>query len=220
MKLIVESIENFHHIVEAVDTGEKHHYITGIFMQADLKNRNGRIYPIDVMEQAVNRYVTEKVNTRRAYGELNHPPGPTINLDRASHLITELKRDGNNFIGKARLMDTPTGNIAKGILSSGGSLGVSSRGLGSLRESNGSMVVQNDFFIATAADIVSDPSAPRAFVNGIMENADWVYDAASDSWYQEGLNEARREIQKMSLQEIENKRLDIFESFIESLKNS
>ena len=193
MKLIVEQIEELEFITEARETGEKDHYIHGVFLQANKRNKNGRIYPMNIMEQEVNRYMNETVKNNRAYGELGHPAGPQINLDRVSHMITELKRDGDNFIGKAKLTDTPMGNIAKGLLKSGANLGVSSRGMGSLKPNKqGIMEVQDDFRLATAADIVADPSAPDAFVKGIMENVDWIYDPVKDTWMEQKLHETRK----------------------------
>jgi hypothetical protein len=219
MKLITELTEEIEYITEAKEDGSKDHYIHGIFMQADTPNRNGRIYPLGVMENAVNKYINSHIKEKRGYGELGHPAGPQINLDRVSHMITELKRDGSNFIGKARLTDTPMGNIAKGLLKSGANLGVSSRGLGSLKERNGIMEVQDDFHLATAADIVADPSAPNAFVKGIMEGAEWVYDASTESWYQEKLHESRKRMNKMRMDEIEENKFGIYESFIKSLSS-
>ena len=220
MKLFTELTEDIEYISEAKEDGSKDHYIHGIFMQAETPNRNGRIYPLSVMENAVQKYIENNINQSRAYGELGHPAGPQINLDRVSHMIVELRRDGSNFIGKARLVDTPMGNIAKGLLKSGANLGVSSRGLGSLKANKqGIMEVQDDFHIATAADIVADPSAPNAFVKGVMENAEWVYDASTDSWYQEKLHEARKFLKKMHMDEIEKNKIGIFESFVKSLSS-
>lgn len=221
MKLISELlVEQVEYISEAKEDGSKDHYIHGIFLQAETPNRNGRIYPIGIMENAVNKYIESNIKQKRAYGELGHPAGPQINLDRVSHMITELKRDGSNFIGKARLTDTPMGNIAKGLLKSGANLGVSSRGLGSLKANKqGIMEVQDDFHLATAADIVADPSAPNAFVKGVMEGAEWVYDAATDNWYQEKLHETKKEIRRMSMDEIETNKFGIYESFIKSLSS-
>jgi len=222
MKLITE-------LTEAVDfetqldeaTGKKQHHIHGRFLVADEQNKNGRVYPMSVLENAVNKYHESHIKTNRGYGELGHPTGPQINLDRVSHLIVDLKRDGNSnyFIGKAKLTDTPMGNIAKGLLDSGANLGVSSRGMGSLESKNGVMVVQPDFHLATAADIVADPSAPNAFVKGIMENVDWVYDATTDSWYQEKLHETRKKLRTMRMDEIELNKLAIFEDFVKSLSS-
>jgi hypothetical protein len=221
MKLITELNESVSYLTEASESGKKQHFIEGIFLQADIKNRNGRVYPINVMETEVARYVREVVNANRAYGELGHPAGPQINLDRVSHMITELRRDGKNFIGKAKITETPMGNIARGLLESGATLGVSSRGMGSLKESNGVMVVQSDYHIATAADIVADPSAPNAFVQGIMENVEWIYDPVKDTWLEEKLDNVKKTVHKMSKRQLEEKKLAIFEDYIAalSLKN-
>ena len=217
MKLITELNESVQYISESTESGKKHHFIEGIFLQADLKNRNGRVYPLNVMVIEVERYVREVVNVNRAYGELGHPAGPSINLDRVSHMIVELNRDGKNFIGKAKITETPMGDIARGLLESGANLGVSSRGMGSLKESNGVMVVQSDYHIATAADIVADPSAPNAFVKGIMENVDWVYDPVKDTWLEEKLHNTKKRIHKMSSSKIDEQKFAIFENFIASL---
>lgn len=175
MKLISEFTETgLECIVEAKDNGEKSYVIEGVFAQADQKNRNGRVYPKAIMEKAVAKYVQEQVSKKRSVGELNHPEGPTVNLDKVSHLITELKLVGNDVIGKAQILDTPMGKIVKGLLEGGVQLGVSTRGMGSLEQKNGIMYVKNDFILSTV-DIVQDPSAPDAFVNGIMEGVDWVW---------------------------------------------
>ena len=175
MKLISEYVENdVQCIVEAKDNGEKSYVIEGVFAQADQKNRNGRIYPRPIMENAVNKYVTEQVSKKRAVGELNHPEGPTVNLDKVSHLITDLRLEGNDVVGKAQILDTPMGKIVKGLLEGGVQLGVSTRGMGSIENRNGVAYVKDDFILATV-DIVQDPSAPDAFVNGIMEGVDWVW---------------------------------------------
>ena len=175
MKLIAEYNEqNIECIVEAKEDGTKNHFIEGVFMQSEAKNRNGRIYPKPIMEKAVDTYVTEQVSKNRAVGELNHPEGPTVNLDKVSHKITELSWKGNDVVGKAQILDTPMGNIVKGLLEGGVQLGVSTRGMGSLEEKNGTMYVKDDFVLNTV-DIVQDPSAPTAFVNGIMEGVEWVW---------------------------------------------
>ena len=174
MKLIAEEINDIEYIVEEKD-GEKEMKIRGIFMQADIKNRNGRVYPMNVLKKEVDRYNKEFVAEGRAFGELGHPDGPTVNLDRVSHMVTKLEPDGKNFIGEAKLLSTPMGNIAKALIKDGGKLGVSSRGMGSLESKNGANYVKNDFYLATAADIVADPSAPKAFVEGIMEGKEWVW---------------------------------------------
>ena len=177
MKLITEEIESAKILIEEKD-GKKSMFIEGIFLQGNLKNRNNRMYPVDILEKEVNRYTESFVSKGRALGELGHPDGPTVNLDRVSHKIVDLHKEGTNFVGKAKLLDTPMGIIAKSLLDEGVTLGVSSRGMGSLREtSEGYKVVGEDFMLATAADIVADPSAPDAFVNGIMEGVEWVWDA-------------------------------------------
>jgi hypothetical protein len=182
MKLIKEINESVDFIVEGVGK-EKQHYIQGIFLQSAIKNRNGRMYPESVMDKEVNRYITEKVNKNSAYGEMTHPESPTVDLKNVSHLITSLTKEGTNWIGKARILDTPMGNVAKGILNGGGRLGVSSRAMGSLKmNTEGVNIVQNDFMLSTAADIVHEPSGIDCWVNGIMENAEWIYEATSDSW--------------------------------------
>ena len=176
MKLIAEQIQDVEYITEEKDGGGKEMKIRGIFMQADQKNRNGRVYPMGVLQKEVNRYNKEFVAEGRAFGELGHPEGPTVNLDRVSHMITKLEADGKNFIGEAKLLSTPMGEIAKALIKDGGKLGVSSRGMGSLESKGGANYVKDDFYLATAADIVADPSAPQAFVEGIMEGKEWVWD--------------------------------------------
>ena len=175
MKLIKELTEEVEYITED-NEGKKNHYIQGVFLQSEITNRNGRMYPKSVLDREVKNYNEKYIRTNRALGELGHPEGPTVNLDRVSHKITELKEDGNNFVGKAKLLDTPMGNIAKNLLGEGVKLGVSSRGMGTLKRENGASVVGEDFMLATAADIVSDPSAPDAFVEGIMEGKEWVWE--------------------------------------------
>ena len=175
MKLITENIEDIQILTEEKD-GKQHLYIEGVFLQSEIKNRNGRIYPFSVLEKEVGRYNEEYVSKGRALGELGHPDGPTVNLDRVSHRITSLKAEGTNFMGKARILDTPMGNIAKSLLGEGVKLGVSSRGMGSIDRQESASYVMDDFMLATAADIVADPSAPDAFVNGIMEGKEWVWD--------------------------------------------
>jgi hypothetical protein len=214
MKLIAEQIVDVEYISEAKESGEKEHFIKGIFLQSEQVNRNGRVYRKPVLEKEVNRYIKENVTSNRAYGELGHPQGPTINLDRVSHMITELKWSGNDVIGKAKITETPMGNIVKGLLKSGANLGVSSRGMGSLVEKNGIMEVQHDFHLATAADIVADPSAPNAFVEGIMENVDWVYDEKNGIWMQETAEKMKQRIRKMTMDDIELNKFSMFEEFI------
>ena len=175
VKLISEEIQDVEYITEQKENGKKNYKIKGIFMQADIKNRNGRIYPEEVLAKEVKRYNKDQINQNRAYGELGHPEGPTINLERASHMITKLYPDGKNFIGEAKILSTPMGKIVENLLSDGAKLGVSSRGMGSLAQKNGANYVNGDFYLATAADIVADPSAPNAFVHGIMEGKEWVW---------------------------------------------
>lgn len=218
MKLIKELFEDVEYLSEAKENGDKEHYIHGVFLQGNIKNRNGRIYPIGILDKEVNRYMKEVVEAKRAYGELGHPSGPQINLDRVSHIITELKKDGDNYIGKAKLTETPMGNIAKGLLKSGAKLGVSSRGMGSLKPmKEGIMEVQPDYKIATAADIVADPSAPGAFVEGIMENVEWIYDPIRGTWMEEVASNTVKHIKKLSRFELEEQKLAIFEDYLTSL---
>ena len=175
MKLISEQIQDVQYLSEEDEKGKKNYKIKGIFLQGDIKNRNGRIYPVEVLEKEVNRYSQEFINENRAYGELGHPEGPTVNLERVSHMVTSMKRDGKNFVGEAKIMSTPIGNILSNIMDDGGKLAVSSRGMGSLQQKNGANYVNKDFYLATAADIVADPSAPQAFVQGIMEGKEWIW---------------------------------------------
>ena len=175
VKLFSEAVDEVEYITEAKEGGGKNYKIKGIFLQADIKNRNGRVYPMEVLEKEVGRYNKKFINEKRAYGELGHPDGPTVNLERVSHMVTELYPDGKNFIGEAKIMETPMGKIVKNIMDEGGKLGVSSRGMGSLDQKNGANYVRDDFYLATAADIVADPSAPNAFVEGIMEGKEWVW---------------------------------------------
>ena len=175
VKLISEAVEEVEYITEEKENGGKNYKIRGIFMQADIKNRNGRIYPMEVLDEEVRKYNKNFIEQKRAFGELGHPDGPTVNLERVSHMITSLKPDGKNFIGEAKIMDTPMGKIVKNLMDEGAKLGVSSRGMGSLKQKGGANVVSDDFYLATAADIVADPSAPNAFVEGIMEGKEWVW---------------------------------------------
>ena len=176
MKLISEQIQDIEYICEEKEDGGKNYKIKGIFMQADIKNRNGRVYPQGILQKEVERYNQKYINEKRAFGELGHPEGPTVNLERASHMITSLTPDGKNFIGEAKILETPMGKIVKSLMDEGAKLGVSSRGMGSLEQKNGANYVRDDFYLATAADIVADPSAPNAFVQGIMEGKEWVWD--------------------------------------------
>jgi hypothetical protein len=179
VKLFSEAVEEVEYICEQKENGDKNYKIKGIFMQADVKNRNGRVYPMEVLEREVAKYNKKFVNEKRAFGELGHPEGPTVNLERVSHMITSLKPDGKNFIGEAKIMSTPMGEIVKNLMDEGAKLGVSSRGMGSLVQKNGANYVRDDFYLATAADIVADPSAPNAFVEGIMEGKEWVWNHGS-----------------------------------------
>ena len=179
VKLFSEAVENVEFITEAKENGGKNYKIRGIFMQADVKNRNGRVYPMDILEKEVTKYNKNFIKENRAFGELGHPEGPTVNLERVSHMITELHPDGKNFIGEAKIMDTPMGKIVKNLMDEGAKLGVSSRGMGSLDSKNGANYVRDDFYLATAADIVADPSAPNAFVEGIMEGKEWIWNNGS-----------------------------------------
>ena len=175
VKLFLEAVEDVEYITEVKKDGDKSYKIKGIFLQADIKNRNGRIYPMEILAKEVNKYNRNFIRENRAYGELGHPDGPTVNLERVSHITTSLTPDGKNFIGEAKIMDTPMGKIVKNLMDEGCKLGVSSRGMGSLQQRNGANYVKDDFYLATAADIVADPSAPNAFVEGVMEGKEWVW---------------------------------------------
>jgi hypothetical protein len=214
MKLITESIEDIQILTEEKD-GKKTLYIEGVFLQGEIKNRNGRIYPFGVLQKEVERYSEEYVRAGRALGELGHPDGPTVNLDRVSHKITSLKAEGTNFIGKARILDTPMGSIAKNLLGEGVKLGVSSRGMGTLKEENGVKYVSDDFMLATAADIVADPSAPDAFVNGIMEGKEWVWEGGLLRERQ--IQEMKKEIDNASKANLEERMLSAFDQFLSNL---
>ena len=214
MKLISEEINNAEYLIEETN-GKKDYKIKGIFLQSELKNRNGRVYPKDVLENEVKRYNQEFVNKKRAFGELGHPDGPTINLERVSHMITKLYPDGNNFIGEAKIMNTPYGKIVKGLIDEGAQLGVSSRGMGSLVQRGGVNVVKDDFYIATAADIVADPSAPDAFVEGIMEGKEWVWD--NGVLTEKDVSAWKMEIYKTRKRELEEKKVNIFKNFLQKL---
>ena len=215
MKLITEEIQDIQYLVESDGKGGKNHFITGIFMQAEKQNRNGRVYPMHVLSKEAERYNRDYVSKGRAFGELGHPENPQINLDRVSHMITSLKPDGTNFIGKAKILDTPNGKIVKSLLDGGASLGVSTRGVGSLKPHNGYQLVQDDYKLATAADVVADPSAPDAFVQGIMENAEWIWN--NGSWKQVELENAKKLMKEASRYEIENTALIIFENLMKKL---
>ena len=215
MKLITEMTEDIQVLIEEdKSTGTKNHYIQGVFMQAEQKNRNGRIYPLGIMTNEVTRYNKDLVSRHRAMGELNHPQGPTVNLDRVSHMIKDLKCEGNDVVGKAKLLDTPMGNIAKNLVNEGAQLGVSSRGMGSLEEKNGVNYVKPDFMLS-AVDIVADPSAPGAFVNGIMEGKEWIWN--NGVLQEKEIHEYHQMIQKASRRELEEKAMLAFQSFLSKL---
>ena len=217
MKLISEFTETgLECIVEAKENGEKNYVIEGVFAQADQKNRNGRVYPKAIMENAVNKYVQDQVSKKRAVGELNHPEGPTVNLDKVSHLITDLKFEGNNVIGKAQILDTPMGKIVKGLLEGGVQLGVSTRGMGSLEQKNGVMYVKEDF-IPSTVDIVQDPSAPDAFVNGIMEGVDWVWN--NGILEPQAIEEMETEIKQATIAQQPEVQIREFKNFLSLIKS-
>lgn len=214
MKLIKEIFEEVEYITEETD-GKKCMYISGPFLVSEQKNKNGRMYKYDTLKKEVNRYTEEYIKKNRAFGELGHPETPTINLDRVSHMIVSLSENGTNWVGKAKILDTPMGNIARNLIEGGAQLGVSSRGMGSLKNVNGVNIVQGDFHLATAADIVADPSAPGAFVHGIMEGKEWML--VDGVWTEIDHVEAIQEIRKASRSEIEKVSLRIFENFIKKL---
>ena len=215
MKLITETIENVEVITEGKGADKKL-YIEGVFLQSEIKNRNGRMYPFSVLEKEVNRYNEEYVQTSRALGELGHPDGPTVNLDRVSHRITSLKAEGNNFIGRAQIMNTPMGNIARALLEDGVKLGVSSRGMGSIRTHEGVSYVGEDFMLATAADIVADPSAPDAFVDGVMEGKEWVWEGSI--LREKNVANIKKSINTLvDHKKLEEHKLSLFKKFLSSL---
>mgnify|MGYP006075238379 FL=1 len=215
MKLITEYVENnLETICEARKDGSKHYFIEGVFMQSNQKNRNGRIYEKKNLEKAVEKYVTEQVKTGRAVGELNHPEGPTVNLDKVSHKITDLHWQGNDVVGKASILNTPMGNIVSGLLEGGVKLGVSSRGMGSLVQKNGAQYVGDDFMLSTV-DIVQDPSAPSAFVNGVMEGVEWVWD--NGLIRQQDIEEIETEIKSASRKNLQEAEIRAFKNFLSKL---
>ena len=217
MYLIKEVFDTTNTIVESTKNGKKEYFIEGIFLQSDLKNRNGRMYPESVMDAEVGRYIKETVEKNRAYGELGHPDTPSINLDRVSHMITSLRKEGTNWIGKAKIMETPMGNIARGLLDGGANLGVSSRALGSLKMNNeGVNVVQSDFMLSTAADIVADPSAPDAFVRGIMESKEWIF--VDGKFVEQNIEEMQKQIRKASSRNLQEAKVLAFQSFLSKIK--
>jgi hypothetical protein len=214
MKLISEEVSNAEYLVEETN-GKKNYKIRGIFLQSNVKNRNGRVYPRDILENEVTRYNREFINKKRAFGELGHPDGPTVNLERVSHMITRLAPDGNNFVGEAKIMDTPYGKIVKGLIDEGAQLGVSSRGMGSLIQRNGANYVKDDFYLATAADIVADPSAPDAFVEGIMESREWVWE--NGVLIEKDIEAWKQQVRDAKQRALEETKLKVFESFLKKL---
>lgn len=214
MKLITELTEEIKYVKESVENGEKHYFIEGVFMQSGVKNKNQRIYPQQTLSKETKRYVTEYVDKGRALGELNHPSGPTVNLDRVSHIVKELHEDGNNVYGKAKVLDTPMGRIVKNLIDEGAQLGVSTRGMGSLKPKNGYQEVQEDFMLA-AIDIVADPSAPNAFVNGIMEGKEWVLE--NGMWTERQREMAMKTIKTSSKRDLNKNIVKIFEDFFRKI---
>jgi hypothetical protein len=214
MKLISEEVQNAEYLVEE-NNGKKEYKIRGVFLQSEIKNRNGRVYPTEVLVREVNRYTKEFINKNRAFGELGHPDGPTVNLERVCHMVKSLKQDGKDFIGEAKIMDTPYGKIVKGLIDEGAQLGVSSRGMGSLIQRNGVNYVKDDFYLATAADIVADPSAPDAFVEGIMESKEWVWD--NGVLKEKDIESWKNQVRTARQRSLEEAKLKVFESFLKKL---
>ena len=215
MKLICELQEAVNYELLEEENKPKQYFIEGIFMQSERKNKNGRIYPLEVLEKEVDRYVSEYVEPKRAFGELGHPDGPTVNLDRASHMIQSLKKEGKNFVGRAKILDTPNGKIVKSLIDEGARSGVSSRGMGTLKPEKKAQVVQNDFYLATAADIVADPSAPNAFVEGIMEGVEWIWD--NGLLKAQDVERARNNIQNAPSKRLEEVKLNEFKNLLSKL---
>ena len=216
MKLISEEAIEVNFVTEEDENKKKNYFIEGIFMQSETKNRNGRVYPKAILQKEVKRYTDKFINTKRAFGELGHPDGPTVNLERVSHMITELVEDGDNFLGRAKIMDTPYGKIVKNLIDEGAKLGVSSRGMGSLKPvQDGLQEVQSDFYLATAADIVADPSAPDAFVSGIMEGKEWVWD--NGLLKEKEIVEYQKQIERATEISRNKVRIEAFENFITKL---
>ena len=213
MRLIAEEITNVDFLAEEKD-GKKNYFIEGVFLQAEIKNRNNRMYPFKTLQNEVAKYSENYIQKGRALGELGHPDGPSINLDRVSHKILSLKEEGNNFVGKAKLLDTPSGKIAKSLLDEGVKLGVSSRGMGSIRKEENCNVVMDDFMLATAADIVADPSAPDAFVDGIMEGKEWIY--ANGAIHEQTIDQIRKRIHTAERSQMEERKLSAFHDYLQS----
>ena len=219
MKLITELNDTVTCLFEEdKETGKKNYFIEGVFMQGDVKNRNGRLYPAHVLAKEATRYNKEYIQKNKAYGELGHPQGPTINLERVSHMIKKLEPLGTNFVGRAKVLDTPYGNIVKNLIDEGAQLGVSSRGMGTLRERGGVQEVQDDFMLSTAADIVADPSAPEAFVNGVMEGVEWVYDPASRSFRTMDVVNETKSVGDRNVKELQQRKVQLFEKFLRTLQ--
>jgi hypothetical protein len=217
MRLIKELTESVEFVTEESLGKGKEHYIKGVFLQANITNRNKRMYPAEVLDKEVARYNEQYIQKNRAFGELGHPDSPTINLDRVSHMIKELKRDGDNFVGKAKIMDTPYGKIVKNLLDEGASIGVSSRGMGSLvTGKDGVTMVSNDFVLATAADIVADPSAPDAFVEGVMESKEWVF--VDGKFVEKDIEAVKSTIRRANSLQLEEAKLHAFQSFLQKIK--
>ena len=225
MKLFREINEEVQILTEESEKGDKKYFIEGVFLQGNLKNRNGRVYPMEILDKEASRYSKNFIEQKRAFGELGHPDGPTINLERVSHMITALRKEDDNYIGKAKIMDTPYGKIVKNLIDEGAKLCVSSRGIGSLEEKSGINYVKDDFQLATAADIVADPSAPDAFVNGILEGKEWVYQAgllvtkntlAAEEMVEEAQKEVRK-IRSVDPRRLEEKAVKAFSRFIQNL---
>lgn len=214
MKLLIETLENPDFLIEEVD-GKKNYFIEGVFIQTEKPNKNNRIYKFDHMKRVIDNYRRDYIDQNMAWGELNHPDKPTINLDRVSHLITKLEPDGMNFIGKAKIVDTPSGNIVKGLLDGGGKLGVSTRGVGSLKPHGGYQIVQEDFQLATAGDIVANPSAQTAFVSALMENKEWIFE--NGKWHEIELDRAKKKIKLAPKARLEEVGLQLFEDFIKKI---
>ena len=214
MKLISEEISQAEYIVEEAN-GKKDYKIRGVFLQSEIRNRNGRVYPVDILNKEVKRYNAEFINKKRAFGELGHPDGPTVNLERVSHMITKLYPEGKNFIGEAKIMNTPYGKIVKGLIDEGAQLGVSSRGMGSLEQRGGANYVKDDFYLATAADIVADPSAPDAFVEGIMENKEWIWN--NGVLVEKNIDAWKREIESAKRNALAEAKVKVFQNFLKNL---
>ena len=214
MKLISEEVQNAEYLVEEKN-GKKEYKIRGVFLQSEIKNRNGRVYPEAILAREVNRYTKEFINKNRAFGELGHPDGPTVNLERVCHMVKSLKQDGKDFIGEAKIIDTPYGKIVKGLIDEGAQLGVSSRGMGSLIQRNGVNYVKDDFYLATAADIVADPSAPDAFVEGIMESKSWCWD--NGVLKEKDIESWKNQVRSAKQRSLEEAKLKVFQSFLTKL---